>query len=156
MSAKWKIELHEIKKTEKSGNRCNGKPSLTHVCCLSRADGSEFDGQSAREMMLDLRLFFTFCQGAFCPPVMPVGYDLNENKIWALGVSPHEPIKSSMSWFDLHHSEELARLFPNFMSKLEDERWRETFQTVIYWDARSNNTSWKWNRYWYYSGVDRD
>jgi len=141
MSAKWKIELHEIKKTKKSGSPKNRNPSLSHVCCLSRADGSEFDGKTARQMLLDLRLFFTFCQGTFCPPVMPVGYDTDENKVWALGISPHQPTKSSMSWFDQHHSEQLAQLFPNFMLRLEDERWRETFHTVIYWGARSNNTS---------------
>ena len=140
-SPNWKIELHESSTIEKSDRRKNRNPSLTHVCCLSRADGSEFDGKDARQMMLDLRLFFTFCQGAFCPPVMPVGYDTNENKVWALGLSPHQPGKSSMSWFDPHHSEELDILFPNFMSRLEDERWRETFHTVIYWGARSNNTS---------------
>ncbi len=141
MSAKWKTELHEIKKTKKSGSPKNRNPFLSHVCWLSRADGSEFDGKTARQMLLDLRLFFTFCQGTFCPPVMPVGYDTDENKVWALGICPHQPTKSSTSWFDQHHSEQLAQLFPNFMLRLEDERWRETFHTVIYWGARSNNTS---------------
>ena len=139
-STKWKIELHEIEKTDKSDSRNKRNPALSHVCWLSRADGSEFDGKTARQMMLDLRLFFSFSQGAFCPPVMPVGYDTNEKRVWALGLSPHHP-DSSMSWFDPHHSEQLALLFPNFMSRLEDERWRETFHTVIYWYARSNNTS---------------
>jgi hypothetical protein len=108
---------------------------------LSHANGSEFDGETARQMMLDLRLFFTFCQGSFCPPVMPVGYDADESKVWALGISPRHPVKSSMSWFDQHHSEQLAQLFPNFILRLEDERWRDTLHTVIYWGARSNNTS---------------
>jgi hypothetical protein len=139
-STKWKVELHETKNTEKSNSRKNGNSILTHVCSLSRADGLEFDGKAARQMMLDLRLFFTFSQGAFCPPVMPVGYDANEKRVWAVGLSPHHP-DSSMSWFDPYHSEQLALLFPNFMSRLEDERWRETFHTVIYWYARSNNTS---------------
>ncbi|MFZ1897520.1 hypothetical protein [Methanoregula sp.] len=138
-SRKWKVELHEIKKSDEAGNRKKHSPSLSHVCCLTRSDGSEFNGKAARQMLLDLRLFFTFSQGAFCPPVMPVGYDINDKKVWALGSSPHHP-DSSMSWFDQHHSEELARLFPGFMSRLENDRWRETFQTVIYWGARSNNT----------------
>jgi hypothetical protein len=138
-SRKWKVELHEIKKSDDVSKRKKQTPCLSHVCCLSRSDGSEFDGHVARQMLLDLRLFFTFSQGAFCPPVMPVGFDVNDNNVWALGSSPHHP-DSSMSWFDQHHSEELARLFPGFMSRLEDDRWRETFHTVIYWGARSNNT----------------
>jgi hypothetical protein len=138
-SRKWKVELHEIKKSHEPRNRKRHSPSLSHVCCLTRTDGSKFDGKTARQRLLDLRLFFTFSQGAFCPPVMPVGYDNNDKSVWALGSSPHHP-DSSMSWFDRHHSEELARLFPGFMSRLEDDRWRETFHTVIYWGARSNNT----------------
>jgi len=138
-SRKWKVELHEIKKSDESGNRKKHTPYLSHVCCLTRSDGSEFYGNAARQVLLDLRLFFTFSQGAFCPPVMPVGYDINDKKVWALGSGPHSP-DSSMSWFDQHHSEELARLFPGFMSRLEDDRWRDTFHTVIYWGARSNNS----------------
>ncbi len=141
ISSRWKVELHEMNKSIKEETKKNTAPSLSHVCSLSRADGSEFDGNAARQMMLDLRLFFTFCQGAFCPPVMPVGYDTDNNKVWALGISPEQHQKSPMSWFDPHYSEELAILFPNFMLKLEDERWNETFHAVIYWGARSNNTS---------------
>ena len=140
-STEWKVELHETKNTDKSDRRKNRDPILTHVCCLTRADGSEFDGKSARQMVLDLREFFTFSQGFFCPPVMPVGFDKNENKVWAIGTSPHHPVKGAMSWFDPHHSGQLAQLFPNFVSKLEDERWRETLHSVIYWYVRSNNTS---------------
>jgi len=139
-SKKWRIELHEIKKEDKSSGRKNRTPVLSHVCCLTRSDGSEFDGKTARQALLNFRLFFTFCQGAFCPPVMPVGYNDHDKMVWALGSGPHHP-DSSMSWFDQHHSEELALLFPGFMSRLEDDRWRETFHTVIYWGARSNNTN---------------
>jgi len=140
-STKWKIELHEIKKPDKSDSKKNHNPVLTHVCWLSRADDMEFDGKTARQMMLDLRLFFTFSQGFFCSPVMPVGFDTHENRVWALGISPHQPVKSAMSWFDPFHSEQIARLFPHFMDKIDDERWRETFHSIIYWYARSNNTS---------------
>lgn len=138
ISTKWKIELQEIDKKDKPGDRKNWNPALTHVCCLSHSDGTEFDGKAARQIMLDLRVFFTFSQGAFCPPVMPVGF--NNNRVWALGTSPKYS-DSSMSWFDQHHSEQLAQLFPGFMSRLEDDRWRETLHTVIYWCARSNNTN---------------
>jgi hypothetical protein len=140
-STKWKVELHEIKKSEELANGKNRNPVLTHVGCLTRADNSEFNGKSAKQIMHDLREFFTFSQGYFCPPIMPVGFDKNEDRIWALGISLHHPVKNTMSWFDPHHSDQLAQLFPNFMLKLEDERWRETLHSVIYWYARSNNTS---------------
>jgi len=141
MSTKWRVELHEIKDADSAEAGKKHNPVLTHVGCLTRVDNSEFNGASARKMMLDLREFFTFSQGYFCPPIMPVGYDKNETKVWVLGVSSHPPIKSSMSWFDPHHSSQLAHLFPNFLSKLEDKRWRDTLHSVIYWYVRSNNTS---------------
>jgi len=140
-SPKWKVELHEIKSAEKSDSKKNRYPTLTHVCILHRRDGSEFDGKTARQMMLDLRLFFTFSQGFFCSPVMPVGFDNNERQVWAEGSSPDPNVKNSMSWFDPYNSEQLARLFPHFMVKLEDERWWDTFHSIIYWYSRSNNTS---------------
>lgn len=140
-STKWKVELHESRNSEKSDDRKNKNSSMSHVCRLSRTDGSEFDGKSARQMLRDLESFFTFSQGVFCSPVMPVGYDNIENKVWALGISPRQPVKSAWSWFDPHHSEQLAQIFPQFMAKMEDKRWRETFYMIIYWYSRSNNTS---------------
>ena len=114
---------------------------MTHSCCLSRIDESEFNGRSADWMLLALRDFFTFSLGYFCPPIMPVGFDKIGKKIWALGSSPHYPVKKTMSWFDPHHSDQLAILFPKFILKIEDDRWRETLHSAIYWYARSNNTS---------------
>ncbi len=140
-SEKWKVELHEIKKPDEENRKRKRDPVMTHVCCLTRIDSAEFGGNSARQMLLNLKEFFTFSQGSFCSPVMPVGFDKTEKKVWALGTSPHYPIKNSMSWFDPHHSNQLAKLFPNFLSKLDDERWRNTLHSVIYWYVRSNNTS---------------
>jgi len=140
-SRKWKVELHEIKKSDETDNKKNRNPVLTHVCCLTRVDGSEFDGKSANQIMFDLGDFFTFSQGSFCRPVMPVGFDKNGNSVWAVGASPHHPVRSAMSWFDPHHSCQLAKLFPKFILKLENERWKETLHAAIYWYVRSNNTS---------------
>jgi len=140
-SSKWKVELHETSNAEKTEFQKNSIHTLTHVCCLSREDSTEFDGKSAQKILNELRIFFTFSQGVFCSPVMPVGYDINENRVWAVGSSPDKTEKSAMSWFDPHHSDQLAQLFPHFISKLEDARWGDTFHKIIYWYARSNNTS---------------
>jgi len=140
-STEWKVELHETKNADEKDKRKDRNPVLTHVCCLTRADGLEFDGKSARHIMFDLADFFTFSQGSFCRPVMAVGFDKNENKVWAVGASPNYPVKGAMSWFDPHHSSQLAEFFPKFISKLENERWKETLHAAIYWYVRSNNTS---------------
>ena len=140
-SSKWDVEILESRTKETGDLQKNHHPALSHVCCLTRPDGSEFDGKSARQVLFDLREFFTFSQGFFCSPIMPVGYDKDGNKTWALGIGVHQPQINGMSWFDPHHSDELAQLFPEFMEKLNDDQWKKTFYTVIYWYVRSNNTS---------------
>lgn len=136
-SDKWTVELHRIGTIEYN----NHYPCLTHVGCFYRTDGSMFNGYSAQQMLNDLELFFTFCHGSFCNPKMPVGFDDEGNKVWALGDCFEQPVKKSISWFDQVHPEQLIQLFPKFMSKLEDKKWKETLNTVIYWYARSSNVS---------------
>jgi len=92
-SMKWKVELHSV---PDENNQNNFYPKLSHIGCLSRIDGLMFDGKSAQQMIVDLQYFFTFCQGVFCRPIMPVGFDEHENRVWALANSPDQRIK--VSW----------------------------------------------------------
>jgi hypothetical protein len=141
-SKKWVVEIHnhETSKVKKKLKETGGY-GLTHVACLSRSDGVSFEAKEAELLIGDLYLFFTFSLGAFCSPVLPVGFDENEEVVWAQFNDPHRSGESQFSWFDPHHCEELAELFPNFLSILENEKWKDTLHTVIYWYARSNNIS---------------
>ncbi len=139
-SAEWTAELHNcetenaIKKLRKIGGY-----GLTHVGCFYKTDGALFDGETAKKMIEHLHYFFTFSKGTFCSPVLPVGFDEDGQRVWELLNSPREPWSAPPSWFDSHHCEQLAHLFPGFIAKLEDEIWRDTLQKVLYWYARSSD-----------------
>jgi len=141
-SKKWVVEIHnhETSKVKKKLKETGGY-GLTHIACFVRTDGTPFSAEEAEQLIGELYLFFTFSHGAFCSPVLPVGFDENEEVVWAQFNDPHRSDQSQFSWFDPHHCEELAEIFPNFLSILENEKWKDTLHTVIYWYARSNNNS---------------
>ena len=141
-SKKWTVEIHnhDTKKVKEKLKETGGY-GLTHVACLVRTDGTSFTAEEAEQIIGDLYLFFTFSHGAFCSPILPVGFDENEKMVWAQFNEPDRTSKSNYYWFDPHHCEELAELFPNFLSILEDERWKDTLHAVIYWYARSNSNA---------------
>ena len=137
ISDQWTVELHCVGHIDYNSYY----PCLTHVGSFSRTDGSMFSGGHAQQFLKDLKLFLTFCHGSSCNPKMAVGFDDNGNKVWALGDGVGQTEKKSLSWFDQLCPGQLIQLFPKFMSKLEDKRWKETLKTVICWYARSNSIS---------------
>ncbi|MCX6690804.1 MAG: hypothetical protein NTW33_01820 [Methanoregula sp.] len=90
-------------------------------------------------MWSSLHNFFTFSRGFFCSPILLVGFDEKDQKVWVQFNSPRDKYWKSITWFDQHHCEQLAQLFPFFLEKCEDERWGQTIGKIIYWYARSNN-----------------
>jgi hypothetical protein len=137
ISDQWTVELQRIGKTDYNSYY----PCLTHVGSFYRTDGSMFSGGQAQQFLKDLKLFLTFCHGSSCNPKMAVGFDDKGNKVWALGDGVGQTVKKSISWFDQLCPDQLIQLFPKFMQKLEDKRWKETLRTVICWYARSNSIS---------------
>lgn len=141
-SAEWIVELHNyettstIKKLRKTGGY-----GLTHIGCFYQANGALFDAETAKKMLEHLQYFFTFSKGTLCSPVLPVGFDENGQRVWVLLNSPFEPWSTPLSWFDQHHCEQLADLFPGIIEKLEDKDWADTMRKAIYWYAQSNDAS---------------
>lgn len=119
----------------------NGGYRITHVGVLRRLDNTEFSGRDAIKYLRTLRLFLSFSVGRWCNPVCCVGFDSSEKRIWESWSSPNEPWRSNSSWFDPHHSNQLASLFPGFMSRLSSEDWQDAIHEVIYWYLNSNNSS---------------
>lgn len=141
-TAEWIIEVHNyntsdcIKQLKETGGY-----GLTHIGCFYRADSSQFDGKTAMTMLEHLHHLFTFSKGSFCSPVLAVGFNDNEQKVWELLNSPREPWSNPISWFDSHHCDQLVNLFPGFIEKFEDKTWGDTLQKVLYWYARSADPS---------------
>ena len=136
----WNIELKSMPTTLDTIKtlRETGGYGLTHIGCLKKEDSSSFDGKTAEEMLTALRSFLSFSKGMWCNPCLAVGFDDKENKVWEAWSSPQGHWASPISWFDPHHCDELANLFPGFMAKWKDENWRKALHEVIYWYLSSN------------------
>lgn len=139
----WGVELKSLFAT--TGNikvlKAKGGYRLTHVGSLEKADGTPFSGKDADDYLKALRFFLSFAKGGWCEPICAVGYDASGNHVWECWSSPREPWHTPLSWFDPHNSSQLAVLFPGFMTRWENDDWRETLQEVIYWYLNANHSS---------------
>jgi hypothetical protein len=136
----WNVELKSLPTTPDTLKtlRETGGYGLTHIGCLKKEDGSSFDGKTAKDILNALRLFFSFSKGMWCNPCLAVGFDDKENRVWEAWSSPQGHWNTPISWFDPHHCDQLVNLFLGFMTKWENEDWREALQKVIYWYLSSN------------------
>jgi len=139
-AAGWHVVLKSLPTTSDIFSTLNetGGYGLTHVGCLQKEDVSSFDGKTAEKMLTALRFFLSFSEGMWCNPCLAVGFDDKEDKVWEAWSSPQGHWDSPISWFDAHHCDELANLFPGFMAKCESENWKKALHEVIYWYLSSN------------------
>lgn len=140
----WTVELRSLVETAENFKKLNaeGGYGLTHIGSLRRTDHHPFLGKEAEETLQALRFYFSFAKGIWCNPICAVGFDASNNRVWESWSSPKEAWHSPLSWFDPHHSAQLAMLFPGFMEMWNIEHWREAIQEVIYWYLNSNH-SWR-------------
>jgi len=141
----WIVELRSLLETSDRFKQLkeNGGYGLTHIGILKKTDESLFSGKEAADALHALRFFFSFAKGNWCNPICPVGFDDANNHAWELWSSPKDPWQpgqTPFSWFDPHHSQQLVSLFPGFMSKWNNEDWREALHEVIYWYLNSNHS----------------
>jgi hypothetical protein len=137
----WQVEIKSLPETEDTFKALKDKGGygVTHIGCIRKKNGLSFLGKDAKEMLYALRYFFSFANGYWCPPVLCVGFNSNDEKIWEMWNSPKEPWHSSvLSWNDPHNSNQLADFFQGFMEKQSDESWKTAICEVIYWYLNSN------------------
>lgn len=139
----WRIELKSMIETREriKALKAEGGYALTHVGRVARADRSEFSGKEADESLRAIRYFLSFARGAWCEPSCAVGFDDSKARVWESWSSPRDSWRQPSSWFDPHHCEQLAELFPGFMARWADDDWAEAFREVIYWYLNSNDSS---------------
>jgi hypothetical protein len=143
LSDVWRLELESLMNTRENFKKLKdeGGYCLTHLACLEKTDGSCFSGKEAEEILGAMRFFLSFAKGGWCNPICAVGLDSSDNWVWESWSSPKEPWFSPLSWFDPHHSDQLAMLFPGFIAKWLNEGWREALREIFYWYLNSNNSS---------------
>ena len=131
----WEIEIKSLFETD--GNlklaREEGSQYLTHVAAIRKVDRQTFTASEAKEILSALRHFLSFARGGWCSPVCPVGFDTAGERVWAQWSSPDDWSDSQCNWFVYGDGHQLAALFPLFMERWQDDCWRDTLTTAIYW-----------------------
>jgi hypothetical protein len=139
----WRVELKSLLATR--GNirvlKAEGGYRLTHIGSLEKEDGTPFSGKDAEYYLKALQYFLSFAKGGWCEPICAVGYDASGSHVWECWSSPREPWHTPLSWFDPHNSSQLVVLFSGFMTRCDNEDWRETLHEVIYWYLNANYSS---------------
>lgn len=136
----WNVELKSLPSTHEEIKKLHeeGGYRLTHIGGIKKPNGTLFSGKDAQECLRSLLFFLSFAKGGWCVPVCAVGFDELGNRVWESWSSPREPWHNPLSWFDSHHSSELATLYPLFMKKWSNSDWRDTLAEVIYWYLSAN------------------
>ncbi len=146
MSAEgWRVTIDRrpdigtaIEAVERSGGYVT-----THVGRLERLDGSAFSRQDATELLDGLYWFFSFVNSSSCGPLLSVGFDADGAATWSeWGVRSTARWHSPDGWADAHRPQEIASLFPGFLSRWLDPYWRRVVEIAVgfYFDANVPRT----------------
>ncbi len=119
--------------------RTSGGYAITHVGKLTRADGAAFLPEAAKSMLEALHYFCSFAQGTFAGPMLPVGYDHNDEPIWTEWSCPTiDPWSPAMAWCDTVHPGQLLELFPLFMERWRDPYWEGVIRLAVQYYRDAN------------------
>lgn len=112
---------------------------LTHVGELKRSDGAAFLPSIAKPILEALHYFLSFAQGSFTGPILPVGYDRNDEAIWTQWACPTiDQWSPAMAWCDSVYPGQLSELFPLFMDKWRDPYWEEVIRLAMQYYRDAN------------------
>ncbi len=117
---------------------------FTHVGRVERIDGDPFRPFQAERVLEALNVWFTFCRGLNCYPLLPVGVDAAGNRAWeswrAMKVDPCASFDSWFPWGTYRDYSALGSAFREFRSLWADETWREAMKIIAEWYAETNHT----------------
>ncbi|HAG83144.1 MAG TPA: hypothetical protein DCL61_18760 [Cyanobacteria bacterium UBA12227] len=142
----WKVtidsleNLKNIKKTLKTkGGYC-----ITHIGKIEHSPQNLFDTKEVDNLLTALGYFCSFCRGFWTFPILPVGYDINGDKVWEQWAAyKATPWKSVSSWFPdstalVRPCESLSMLFPGFWHRWQNPIWHQPIRLAIDWYIQSN------------------
>ena len=138
----WRIEIQELPETSKLIEKMknDGGSAITHVGRLVRRDNRLFSASKGSEPLRKLYLFLSFVRGGWTSPLLCVGRNRLEETIfedWSQRTT--SPWHVRTSWFDVHHGEWMAKLYPGFTSLIDDDMMGKAVSSALYWYLRSNS-----------------
>ena len=144
----WKVIINAASNlkelTEKL--KSEGGYAITHVGIIEKKYKKNFKIDEALNILHALSWFFSFCRGFFVGSLLPVGFNRKNElsfKRWHKGLL--DSWRYVFSWFDHHNGQLISEVFPGFFKLWQDEIWKDTIETAIYWYIRSNTSE---------SGID--
>lgn len=138
----WSVNILSLSADHKSiEDKIDGDGTkLTHSGTLRRKNGGLFRSEEAMEVLSALSLFLSFAAGWW----VGIGFVRGRNTMgkitWQLwGFTRVQQGAARHSWHHWRMDGMLARLFPGFVSLLQQPSWREPLETILYWYNRSNS-----------------
>ncbi|MDP3278241.1 MAG: hypothetical protein Q8Q09_23845 [Deltaproteobacteria bacterium] len=111
-----------------------GGYGITHVGVIRRSDGSAFRSQDVSDVLKALDVTLTFSRGLWCPVVLPVGHDQNNERCWYRWTSLHVGrVSPIISWFPEVDRSSLTKLFPGVLDRVSSSRWRDPLGVALHW-----------------------
>lgn len=138
----WNIIINEVKnlKDKIDTLRSTGGYSISHILEISKTNSKSFTYINAKDLIRSLSRYFSFCRGYFTVPILSVGLDRNDKKVFERWIK--EPIDSwrdNLSWFDSEHGNLLREVFPGYLKLWKDKLWSDPITHAIYWYVLSNS-----------------
>jgi len=138
----WQIKITAVRNLRSlfKSLKSEGGYVITHVGEIERLNKRNFSKDECEEILLILHYFLSFAAGYFTGPILPIGFNENNEQIWE---EWHTGLKTrydseGLSWFDIMHGEILEEVFPGFLNQWQNKIWNEPVKTAIYWYLRSN------------------
>ncbi len=112
---------------------------ITHIGQMERLDKKSFKIEECQKILLALHYFLSFAAGYFTGPILPIGFNKNNEQIWKEWYTGLKTKYTGiLSWFDVRHGELLEEVFHGFLKQWHKTIWNEPIETAIYWYLRSN------------------
>jgi len=141
----WSIYIDKLENFTEIINslQSQGGYTITHVGKIERSDKKVFSSKEAEEILDVLHWFLSFCRGFRISPILLVGQNSSEEKVWEKWHSNQliSPWKSVDSWFiDLNtlNTQDINELFAGFFTLWKTDSWNDAIRLAIHWYLESN------------------
>lgn len=137
----WQITLDSLCSDDITKLLSNsGAYRITHVGKVTRSDGKAFAATDVNTLSLSLSSLLSFCNGRRCGPLLWIGYDDSpESPIWMdWRPTRTRPFQNVQSWWNEWIGVQPFILLGRVYRMFDDECWKETLRTCIYWYVEAN------------------
>jgi hypothetical protein len=134
----WEITIVGQKNTRSHVKSLAGAGGhlITHVGQIIRIDHTRFSSSELEDCLSCLSYFLSFALGRWAGPALPVAFDDKGQRVfeeWGLRSIADGRWNGAGSWFDQHHSELLAEVFPGFSKLWGNSTWNQPLRHSLYW-----------------------